>query len=220
MVPVDTLIAESVQFRRPNVPGAVDIAQPGGEDYKSNPLPSKNFDCQPLAKLMPQMDWKAIHACMTSGVTKSTTIYFQLKRNTQPILDLDASDQENLPPECFLNLLREIPVPREIFYVSMDTGQPACYSSNFDMEADKFFDTKMPSGEYGMVVNLPLRYPPKDADEARRIVQSWSITPLWNHEERRFNAHVFPDALCKRCMGEKALNPPQHMQVLTSWPPR
>lgn len=212
------LIPYTLKIRRPTSPGADPKAGPGGTDYQSDPLPDENFDCREVSWLFREIDLVEARACLAVLSAPPTPdseqaakkpishLLFTVRWLPVPELELDASGfDEGSAANCLKKVLSHLPVPREIFFQSNEGDRLACYSSRLAVEANEIAGFKLPIKKTALRVELPLKPLPKDDAETRMLLMTWALTPFWNREKNTLAAHLVPDGICRRCLGEKTM---------------
>lgn len=196
---ISQFVPYNVHFRRTSAKGADPFAGPGGTDYVSEVPPNERFDCEPIARLFRELDLAKIRGCL-AGISEGTEIQFHLKREPSPSFVLD--ENEKTPP-CFRNDLPVIPVPREIFFETIEESKGVCYASRLNIEEDELFWVKMPIAKRALRLQLPLSEPPQTDEETILLLFSYAITPFWSGTPRTLPSFYVPDSLCNACIGKK-----------------
>lgn len=202
---VRRLIPNQIRVRRPLTLGADPWAGPGGTDFRSEVLPTPQFDCELPATLFKSLMTAKIKECLLS-LKEQTSVVYHLKRSVAPSFILDS---ELDSPACIKEYLPQIPIPREIIYQApTDSSENArrnlnCYSTRLDLEANEWMGARLPTHRVDLKVWFPLPSPPKSDEELFRYLVTWAITPLWNEQSQGLKAKVLPNHLCKKCIGEK-----------------
>jgi hypothetical protein len=207
---ISSIYLSTLRVRRPPGPGADPKAGPGGEDYTSHPLPNEQLDCETLDSLFREMKLAAIRKCFAdqSGPRAKTVSYsFRLKREAIPYLEL--RDPEKAPA-CLRETLGKIPVPREILFQGVQGDPPTCFSSRLDIEANQVLGIRLPTDRLDLQISFPLQQLPGSDEELERQLGAWSLTPLWGEgsdssERKALKAKIVPEAICRRCLGEKGM---------------
>lgn len=220
------LIPYTLKVRRPVSPGADPKAGPGGIDYRSDPLPDQNFDCQDVSWLFKEVDLSEARACLAAmsapplpdSPQAVTQLLFNVRWLPVPELDLDLSifDDES-EGGCLKKIFGHLPVPREIFFQSNEGDRLACYSSRIAVESNEVGGFKLPINKTALRIPLPLKPFPKNDAEMRMLLMTWALTPFWHREKNTIGAHLVPDAICRRCLGEKTMLGPTDPAPV-SWP--
>lgn len=207
--------AEELRFRRPSAPAASDRAGPGGVDYQSRPGPDVRWDCRTAAQMITEANVSVVRSreCV-AGLGEGVTLRYRLQRNHPPRWILVS--QKGVP-ECVRETLGVIPVPREVYFVAPLDGRASCFVSALDTERGRVLDARLPVGRAELVVRFPLQEAPKSDSDWIRTLAGWSLTAIWSVDhDRRLNATVFPDHLCKECFGEATLK--DLMENPPTWP--
>jgi hypothetical protein len=181
-----------------------------------NSIPNHHLDCESIPWLFQDLDSTKIRNCL-ANVRDPLEITFQLKRESVPYLELQDPDDA---PDCLRTSLHYIPVPREIFFVSVEeSGAPLCYSSRIDLEKEEVLGIKLPIAKEGVKVVFPLSSPPQTDEELIRLLASWAITPFWSMDEDhpQIISKFVPESICRACFGERDLLRAQE-PFLPMWP--
>jgi hypothetical protein len=223
------LIPYTLKVRRPTSPGADPKAGPGGVDYHSAPLPDENFDCRDPEWLFREINLTEARECLAAlsapaapnaadTERKIHHLFFTVRWLPVPELELDASKfKEERSADCLVKAFGHLPLPREIFYQSNDLGQLACYSSRLAVESNEVGGFKLPINKTALRVELPFKPVPKNDAEMRMLLMTWALTPYWDSKKNTLSAHIVPDAICRRCLGEKTMLGPTDPEPI-SWP--
>ena len=193
--------AEELRFRRPATPSASDQAGPGGVDFQSRPGPDARWDCRTAAEMISEAGVSVSRSRECIGrIEKGTVLRYRLERNHPPRWVLIPQKEV---PECVTEALAVIPVPREVYFVALLDGRASCFVSALDTERGRVLDARLPVGRAELVVRFPLLESPASDSDWIRMLAGWSLTAIWSVDhDRRLSAVVFPDHLCKECLGE------------------
>jgi hypothetical protein len=205
-------IPYTLRVRRPPGPGANPKAGPGGIDYRSDPVPDANFDCKEVAWLFKDLKLEDLRACIAHA--KGGRAVYLVRRLPVPYLELQEEDDM---PACLKAVLATIPLPREIFFQSVEGDRLACYSTRLAIEANEVVGFKMPIDKAEVRLDFPMATQPKDDDEMRMLLMSWALTPFWDHSNSTLTAHLVPDKICATCLGERTMLKPGDPEPV-SWP--
>lgn len=218
---VKNILTETLRVRRPKYRGANPKADPGTKEYKSEAPVGSDFDCRRPGWMLRGRDLLQIRQCLLSfedineeeeDVTLEYT--YRLIRKNQPYFELEGlkdyledkeAKDEDWKENCMYELLAQIPVPREIFYQSLEGGEPVCYSSRLGIEGNRVFGVKTPLKKFEMKIRFPLRIeesPNNNADVVRLLV-AWGLTPFFGggKDQDFIPAKKVPDMICNRCLG-------------------
>jgi hypothetical protein len=194
------LIPSTLRFRRPPTPGADVRAGPGGVDYRSQPLPNEQFDCETVDALFKELNLEDVRSCISAQATLYVAIY-NLVREAVPYLELEETEET---PACLVKTLPRISVPREIFFQSYDHERTSCYSARLNWDVDRFMGIKLPSDQLAIRIMMPMEKEPEDAREMLRLLTAWAITPLWS-KDKTLPSKIVPDQICRKCLGKHNL---------------
>ncbi|OFZ19689.1 MAG: hypothetical protein A2X94_16675 [Bdellovibrionales bacterium GWB1_55_8] len=196
---ITQFVPYSVHFRRTPTKGADPYAGPGGNDYVAEKLPDARFDCEPLQSLFKDIDLDGVRKCLAS-ISNQVDVLYRLSRDPAPAFTLDENESV---PECLKKGLKEIPVPREIFFETVEESRPVCYAGRLNIEEDELFWVKLPIARKALRLSFPLDAPPNSDAETVLLLFSWAITPFWNDTPRSIPSVFVPDAVCDACLGSK-----------------
>ncbi|MCM2322762.1 MAG: hypothetical protein NDJ90_05835 [Oligoflexia bacterium] len=205
------LVLRNLRVRRPPGPAADPRVSPGGPDYVSQPLPSANFDCEPIESIYSQLDLEAIRKCL-GGIPETTKASYRLRREPVPYWRLE---KEKGTPACLLETLERLPVPREIVFQSRESGRMICYASRLDLEWDEVASlaVKSPLKVTRLRLEFPVSAHLADAEQVKAVLTAWSLRPFLLGEREEILSKVVPDELCRACLGQGSFigpfDPPQ-----------
>lgn len=213
------LIPSTLRMRRPETVAADPRVGPGGIDYRSERPPNERFDCEVMAALYREMSLEEIRVCLDSPLEVPLLgfVTYRLRRANQPYWELEDAPEA---PACIRKNLSRIPVPREIIFQSQIERRISCYSSRIDIEQDEMMGVKVPFlGKQSMKLPLPISREIGNDPALLRLLSAWSVTPFWKEDGRFVRARLVPDAICRKCLGEKGMvveevGRPPHQQ----WP--
>ena len=206
------VVLQNMNFRRPPAPGADPKVGPGGTDYRSDPVPSDRFNCEPMPALFSAIHPKTVRDCLAS-LDPNLELLYRLKRQAVPFLELEDADDA---PECLRKELLRIPVPREIIFQSVEPmpnpygemheedNRLNCYSSRIAVEADEILGSKVPTHKLMVRIHVGAGKAPASDGDMIKLLTTWAIAPFWDEDEK-LHATMMPDAICNRCMGAKSL---------------
>jgi len=214
---VTEVFYESLRYRRPGSDAADPQASPGGADFRTRDRANwRTLDCRKpddfFQKRILEFSFERLDACLRS-IPADTQVNLRLKRGKAPAWMLEvelAEDDRPGTPDCLVQLLRKIPLPREILFLGRSTeGLVSCFASGQDWEEDIYLDLKIPYfAKKGMTLTLPGSYEDLGKDPQSRVLR-WLdsvVVSLWVRPgetgPRVLPAVVFPDEFCKRCLGE------------------
>jgi hypothetical protein len=218
---VAEIIYDSLRYRRPGSDAANPQASPGGVDFRTRDRANwRSLDCRKpedfFAKRISEFSLEKVDACLQS-VPADTKVSFKLKRGKTPawLLEIEPSE-ENTPgtPDCLVQLLKKIPLPREVLFMGRSSdGTLSCFASGQDWEEDIYVDLRIPYfAKKGMTLTLPGDYLELGKDPQARALR-WMdsmVVSLWAREgegrPRVLPSVIFPDELCKKCLGESEFN--------------
>jgi hypothetical protein len=171
------------------------------------------------------MDLVRIQACLSSirhdqpnlkvtyELKRENTPYFQLVLNDDADSDESSKDDPDQTkdsekaPACFRQYLQTIPVPREIFFQSLDENEKlSCFNSRIRVAADE-------RGGFGILDSLnttqlnlvlPLDKPPQGERELILTLGTWVMTPFFN-ENKYLPSKLVSTGVCNSCIGPKEL---------------
>lgn len=217
---IRSLVLSTLFVRRPRGIPADPEASPGGVDYKSHPLPDRRMDCAPPESLFSRMDKRAIRECLNRS-TKESVLVYQLQKTAMPLLALQETQkkEESRQPDCLKQLLKEIPVPREIFFEGYDDhGRFDCYASGIRPDDDRWWMARAFSRRTEVRVRLPLGTRLSDDLATGRLLLSWALAPFQDPESNDIPGRVVPEAICRGCLGDHSLIRSPRL-ALPLWPP-
>ncbi len=207
-----SILLYNLHFRRPAAVGAMPNAIPGELEYKSYPLPNRSLDCRPLKSLFETIDLVAARKCLVGlkGSLLTQELIYRLKREAAPFLWLEPT--KNVPP-CFQEVLKKIPVPREIFFQSStrrsfeinDGLQLGCYSARIPVAAEDFLEIKEVFTKWVLKVSLPISSILKNDRETIHFLSTWALAPFLDETKKGVLSKVVPTELCQTCMGAQSL---------------
>lgn len=202
---VEQMVLPSLYYRRPESIPADPLVGPGGEDYRSQPLPDARLDCKPARALFSgknPIDLEAVRSCLAS-IKKPVEAVYRLRKDYRPALVLE-KDEKKTPP-CLVSSLSEIPVPREIVFQSPQIdGSLACYASGIRPENDRPIPFRWIKHGWELGVQLPLEENPENVEQTRLLLLSWALRPFKTEAGDLFVVKVVPDSLCRICLGDDA----------------
>ncbi len=214
---VGAMVISTLHFRRPLVPSADPQAGPGGEDYQSHPPPDSRLDCQPQSQLFAGRDLKAIGDCI-NHIRSPISLVYELHRTAVPVLSLK-DPEDTAIAACVRELLREIPVPREIFFQGKSVeGEFGCYASGISPEDDRWWKLNWLTRHARLTVELPRAKALADSRETELQMLTWALAPFRSAATGVMSSRVVPETLCRTCIGdENLIHSPQI--ALPLWPP-
>lgn len=220
------LIPYTLKIRRPVSPGADPKAGPGGIDYHADPLPDESFDCRDASWLFREINLTEARECLAALSAPTAPdqerairhLLFTVRWIPVPELELDASSfGEEKSADCLKKVFARLPVPREIFFQSNEGGPLGCYSSRLAIESNELAGFKLPIHKTALRIEIPFKPLPKTDAEMRMVLMTWVLTPFWKRKENTLSAHIVPDVICRRCLGEKTMLGPTDPKPI-SWP--
>lgn len=211
---IHKVILSNLRARRPPSLPADPKADPGGEDYRSQPVPDSRFDCQPIRDLFKGVLLKELRECL-SKTQQPITVFYRLRRMAQPYWRIEEDEEE--VPACLKRALPEIPIPREIVFQSNDEGPMQCYSARLDISSDELLSAKMPMDKWLLKISFPISDPYKDEEQALKLLTAWALSPFLNLESREMNVRIVTEQFCKACIGEWEMFQ-QTGRPFTLWP--
>lgn len=213
---VGSLVLSTLFIRRPVGAPADPQASPGGEDYQSDPLPNPRLDCAAPESLWRNWDLKAIRSCLNE-VHKEITLVYQLQKTARPLLSLQKEDPG--APSCVKELLKEIPVPREIFFEGVDDRNHFdCYASGIRPEDNDWWAVRLISTQRKVRIDLPLTAELSDDRSTQLLLLSWALAPFQDPTTNRIPSQIVPEALCRKCLGDSSFIRSPRL-ALPLWPP-
>lgn len=211
-VSIHKLFAETIRVRRPSGPGAAPDVGEGGNDFRSNPVPDARFDCKkPGEVLGARLNLPEVRGCLRS-LPPGTHLKYKLDRSDEPELVFE-SEAEDGGPACVARTFARIPVPREIFFQTLDLeneGTLECYSSRLDIEKDEWLGAKGPSS-WETSLLFPLSDPKilESDEEFIREATAWMLTPFFDPDTHAMRSRLVADKYCRQCIGEKEMLTPK-----------
>jgi hypothetical protein len=206
-----SLLLYNIHFRRTPGVGADPNALPHEEGFESKPKPDRQLDCQSMNSLFHQVNLVALRECLakTSQLQNDSSTLpdalvdahvaeYRLFRETTPVFKLEETKGT---PFCMKELLREIPVPREIFFQSDEDGYLSCYNSRISIKEDEFLGLPSFFSRVRLKIVFPLKNIPQTDEETLLLLAAWSITPFWDTDLEVISSVVVPEHLCRQCMG-------------------
>lgn len=197
------ILLYNLHLRRPDAAGAQPNADLGDYDYESHPSPNARLDCEPLKVLYKEIPLKSLRECLLdpSKMQAAAGASYRLRRATTPYLEIVEKDE--LAHFCFKQYLPKIPVPREIFFQSNESGQLSCYNSRMPMAEEEFLGIN--SFLFRTVVKISLsKVQVPETDEAwTMLLGTWSMIPFFDGESGVIFSKVVPTDICRQCMSEK-----------------
>lgn len=218
---VERFLFPTLKIRRPEGASADPKVGPGGRDYRSEPLPNERWDCDAPGALFHEVDLETLRSCWSqsqrevSDSKEAIQVTYRLRSEAKPFLEL--LDPEEAPP-CLAQSLPRLPVPREIFFQSIERGDLECFSSRLDLEKNRYLGIGIPLSRWDLQVTWPPESVPKSTDELRKILLGWSLRPFWTDEERLKVLYV-PEHFCRKCLEDawlKEVGPDVTSEI---WPP-
>jgi hypothetical protein len=223
---IDKIALQTLHFRRPQGAGADPNAGPGGEDYQSKPLPGSNLDCEPADQLFRGLKLDEIRACLnrTESSTQDFILTYSVQKSIQPALVLkneELKKGDSHRPACLDQLLKSIPVPREIYFQGVREGYPGelgCFASGLTPEAPPLIGFQLMPNRLELVVRIPPLRPLKTNQDVQLLLLSWVLRPFRDARRNQIEARVVPDRLCRLCIGEKNLVRADSIPPVPLWP--
>lgn len=203
------LLLYNLHVRRPPGVGAESSAVPGEYEYESHPRPNERFDCEPLKTLFSKFDLKAVRNCLNRA--QEGELVYQLTRSPSPFLTLQESNPEDRI-DCAERLLKQIPVPREIFFQSGqkdDDGEGvrfSCYSSRLSTIESDVLGVRGAMDKVNVKVQLPIRPYLTNDEETLLLLGTWIVGPYFTeHGGQGIPSKIVSSEICNRCMGRESL---------------
>ena len=215
---VREILANPIRVRWPESEPANPWAGPGGEDFQSKQKPNEAFDCEDPKSLYASMDLAKIRECLAS-VAEPIELRLALRRQARPTLHL-VDDAKT--PVCFLNVLADVPVPREVFVLTpLENAGRECWNARIPLEADKVLDVSLPKAMLEVRVRFPLEILPSNDTETLRWMTALSLTPFfWSRDDGKLYAKRVTRGICQKCFKDRLIFEP-HPEIAPSktWPP-
>ncbi|MBC7693190.1 MAG: hypothetical protein H7222_15605 [Methylotenera sp.] len=207
----------ALRVRRPSLESLDVESLPPGEGLpkvgtvRNSDGRSGAYDCEKIESLFRGLALGPLRSCFSSlsilsGDMKPYDAHYRLKRETQPVLELQ--DQEEAPA-CLRQQLRTLRVPREVIFQKVVTERSfqECYTSRLDTEADRILGVRLPIARVDLVVHFPLRPIPQSDSEMIRLLSAWELSLFKDSESGAFRSTFLPSILCQRCWGETVQHP-------------
>jgi len=189
------------------------------------------MDCEETSFLFKDLDREALAQCFRS-MKEPLTLSYVLDRSHWPKLILEDRDlQEGEIYSCVEKLLKEISVPREIFFMtdepltqSDEGGVERCMTSRLYLDSDRFLGVKFPGGGLAVEVTFPLSFLPAEgsagAHDVERILLGWSLTPFFHETDGAgVLARRVTTRMCNKCFGRMYRPKPKVVPLTKTWPP-
>lgn len=211
---IENWLEAPIRVRRPPGQAADPTANPGDPFYSTESASLTDFHCRKYDVLFQKVNLPALRECFTEEIRQKGVFYFKLVRGDQPklVLDYDPDDiKENpkeVPPACIREIIPELPVPREVFFLSREQHENACYSARLDLESGQVLGIQHSFSEVAVEVQLPIPSPPETDEEMKRFLMGWILRPFFRSHgetsERSFlKAKYVPWKICERCFGDR-----------------
>ncbi|MBI2711900.1 MAG: hypothetical protein HYX41_03400 [Bdellovibrio sp.] len=197
--------------------GAEPQANRGDWDYESKTKPNAKLDCQPYPQLFEKFPLAALRICLkqVNETGKEIHLNYLLKREIVPVLELEDPEEA---PSCVQEVMKTLPVPREIFFQSENEGKTACYNARLSPQVeDSLLSLKKWLRKFHLNISFPMNRLPLNDEETSMLLETWSISPFWNPDRTAVVGRVVPDSICNRCMGEETLLDPKK-GLPPAWP--
>jgi hypothetical protein len=192
----------AVAYHRPSYEPAMH------DDFK---VKNRNLACQHANEIWSESvrNYSKVNECLNS-IQDGNATYFYVPA-VQPYLELDIEEEKN--PKCLKEVLKQIPLPREIYYLgykesgSLDRNEQECYSTSFGIDTNQLM--KIPTGFLKKKIELPfpLSRSLKTANDLSLWLMVTTFTILMSDEQAdgRLWATPVPESVCRQCFKHDAL---------------
>jgi hypothetical protein len=215
-----------LDYRRQELPAAFPAPQGAALQNEGK---TERWDCEPWTSLVEALDAEALVSCL--GGTAAGSAVYRLRREAQPYLELMEVDGASVAAaisgrggtpgggpaavgprgSCLTKLLPRVAVPREVWFRHPVADGVECQSARLHVEADSLLGAKLPVARWELEVRFPLPKPPSKAEEVRRLIAAWALTPFFrdratvgraSEEDGDFLVATYlPRAFCQKCWG-------------------
>ncbi len=227
--PFKQVILPEIRVRRPEGIRPDPKVGPGGRDYQAS-VNDKNWDCETLDGLLSRLrtPLSKMYVCYQEIQQKTAELMgqelrYQLVRQAQPLWRLLPIEQDSAFPKCVSQDLKEIPLPRELFFLnpkSQGSMNLECFASSLDLEKNRWMGIEVPSSSFQLVVTMPLSDRVESRRDFEQVLKAWILTPFFvklNDGSRALRARPVPLNYCQSCFGEKDLKLDRSLPVPV-WP--
>jgi len=168
--------------------------------------------------MLKDIDIAAVRECVR--LIQKGAVEYRLVRAIQPYLEMEPDQPE--VPECLKTSLPRIPVPREIFFRTLDRGEPRCFSARVNIEADEVLGMKLPKARWALRIGFPLAVLPEETADTKRLIAAWALTAFFRDQPGgatgSLPSQYVPERLCQACMGRKTRDLKASFSEAPLWP--
>ena len=101
-------------------------------------------------------------------------------------------------PDCLVENLSYIPVPREVFFLADHEGVLSCINARVDIERDESMDSIWNETETKMSVFIGKDDKPKSVSEGARMLKAWALSPFFS-KDKSLHGKTVPKKMCQAC---------------------
>ena len=192
-----------IQMRRPAAPPINPKEAAGSDRYaRKNEADDSTLECQSIDQLFNQTQLQMVLVCLAT-LKDPIILKFQLLRHTEPEWVLQVSDDT---PDCLVENLSYIPIPREVFFLADHEGVLSCINGRIDIERDDSLDSVWNETETKMSIFLGKDDKPKSVNDAARTLKAWALSPFFG-KDKSLHGKTVPRKMCQACFkNEKLFN--------------
>jgi len=201
---VRKIILSNLHYRRPVQRGANFNAEHLEADFESKPRPDHKLDCEPLKSLFTGLDLEAVRECLktVNDEGRAKKITYKLRREITPFLELEEKNKET--PPCFVQILKVLPVPREIYFQASEAGSLSCFNARIPLVKEDVLGLSELFSSTQLNLTFPKFPLPEGDEETILLLGTWVMAPFFKGGPF-VESKLVPQSLCSTCFEGKGL---------------
>ncbi|MCM0606500.1 MAG: hypothetical protein KA715_10455 [Xanthomonadaceae bacterium] len=200
-ITVPNVFVGPIRMRRPVAPPIKPNETPGSDrSARAVEANTDQMECQPIDQLIKKDKMKKILQCFKS-LKDPLKLNFELLRHSEPEWVLQVGEDT---PDCLVEEISFIPVPREVFFLADHESVLTCINSRIDIERDDSLDSVWLETDTEMSVTLSTEDFPRTENDTRRLIEAWALSPFFGKNNTLHGKSV-PRKMCQACFQDEKI---------------